>query len=75
MADVTRSRPTATIVGGIVQMADAFGIRVIAEGIEDADTVKFLHLLGCQEGQGYHFGRPQPAADLERRNKELLAAA
>ena len=56
-------------------MADAFGIRVIAEGIEDAETVRALHVLGCHEGQGYHFGRPQGAADLERRITELRAAA
>jgi diguanylate cyclase (GGDEF)-like protein/PAS domain S-box-containing protein len=75
VTDVAVSRPAATIVGGIVQMADAFGIRVIAEGIENADTVRALRLLGCHEGQGYHFGRPQPAADLERRLTDQLKAA
>ena len=38
---------------------------MIAEGIEDADTAKWLCSMGCEEGQGYYFGKPMPAADFE----------
>lgn len=63
--DVASDRPAAAIVSSIIQMADAFGMRVIAEGIENGETVSALRLLGCLEGQGYHFGRPQSVADFE----------
>jgi EAL domain-containing protein (putative c-di-GMP-specific phosphodiesterase class I) len=40
---------------------------VIAEGIEDRATADFLLSLGCEDGQGYFFGRPMTVADLEAR--------
>jgi EAL domain-containing protein (putative c-di-GMP-specific phosphodiesterase class I) len=39
---------------------------VIAEGIEDRATADLLALMGCEEGQGYHFAKPLPVAELER---------
>lgn len=49
------------IVGGIVQLANALGLEVIAEGIESADQASVLAELGCHKAQGYHFSRPQTA--------------
>jgi sensor c-di-GMP phosphodiesterase-like protein len=43
------------------------GLRVIAEGIENDATAKLLATMGCQEGQGYHFGAPMPAQEFEQR--------
>jgi len=42
------------------------GLTVIAEGIEDLATADLLVKMGCEEGQGYHFGRPMPAAEFEQ---------
>ena len=39
---------------------------MIAEGIENRATADLLVSMGCEEGQGYFFGRPMPAADFER---------
>jgi EAL domain-containing protein (putative c-di-GMP-specific phosphodiesterase class I) len=33
-------------------------VRVVAEGIEEADQLRTLQELGCRYGQGYLFGRP-----------------
>lgn len=55
----------ATIVGIIVQMAKALQLRVIAEGVETEAQATMLKQLDCDEGQGYLFARPQPAADIE----------
>jgi EAL domain-containing protein (putative c-di-GMP-specific phosphodiesterase class I) len=38
----------------------------VAEGIENRATADFLVGMGCEEGQGYFFGRPMPAAAFDR---------
>lgn len=52
------------IIKGIVTMAHAMGLTVIAEGTENARQVEILRDLGCDQAQGFHFGRPSRAADL-----------
>lgn len=61
---VNRSQ-SETIVRSIVGLAHSLGLRVIAEGIEDADQLQALEQLGCEYGQGYHFSRPLPAGEME----------
>jgi EAL domain-containing protein (putative c-di-GMP-specific phosphodiesterase class I) len=53
-----------TIVRSIVSLAHSLGLRVTAEGIEDTDQLHALTELGCEYGQGFHFSRPMPAADI-----------
>jgi EAL domain-containing protein (putative c-di-GMP-specific phosphodiesterase class I) len=48
----------------MISAAHAFGLRVVAEGIEDPDQLAALRGLACDSGQGYLFARPQPAAAL-----------
>ncbi|WP_211857813.1 EAL domain-containing protein [Plastoroseomonas hellenica] len=57
----------------ILGMARAFGVRVIAEGIETAEQVSFLMNEGCHEAQGYYFGKPVPGDVL--RSDDLQASA
>lgn len=57
----------AGIVGCTVSLGKLLGLRVIAEGIESAATAEILARMGCEEGQGYHFGPPMPVAELEGR--------
>lgn len=54
------------IVGGTIALGQQLGLAVIAEGIEDRATANLLMRLGCNEGQGYFYGRPMPAADFEK---------
>ena len=49
----------------IVAMAHGFGLRVIAEGVETEGQRALLERLGCDEGQGWLFARPMPAAEFE----------
>ncbi|CAL79218.1 Putative signaling protein containing CHASE2/PAS/GGDEF/EAL domains [Bradyrhizobium sp. ORS 278] len=65
--DVLTRTDDAAIVGSTVSLSKQLGLAVIAEGIENEATAEFLLRLGCEQGQGYHFGKPMPAADFERR--------
>jgi diguanylate cyclase (GGDEF)-like protein len=42
----------------------AIGLEVVVEGVETADQAALLRELGCPMAQGFHYGRPLPAADL-----------
>jgi len=70
VADLAR-RTTATIVRHTVAMAHGLGMRVVGEGIEDAATAEALAELGCDVGQGLHFGAAMSAEDF----LELLRSA
>jgi EAL domain-containing protein (putative c-di-GMP-specific phosphodiesterase class I) len=51
----TRSR---AVVSGVVALAEGFGLRTIAEGIENEATQSLVTDLGVDLGQGFHIGRP-----------------
>jgi diguanylate cyclase (GGDEF)-like protein len=52
----------ATVVRTIVAMSHNLGIKVIAEGVETTEHLRFLVQRSCDEGQGYYFSRPVAAA-------------
>jgi diguanylate cyclase (GGDEF)-like protein/PAS domain S-box-containing protein len=51
----------ATVVRTIVAMSHHLGIKVIAEGVESPDHLRFLARRKCDEAQGFYFSRPVPA--------------
>jgi EAL domain-containing protein (putative c-di-GMP-specific phosphodiesterase class I) len=57
----------AAIVSSTITLAKLLGLSVIAEGIEDRAAADLLSSMGCAEGQGFYFGRPMPAKELEQR--------
>jgi diguanylate cyclase len=66
------------IVENMLQLASLLGMQVVAEGIESVADASALANLGCDFGQGYAFGRPQPvehSANLARRWKRADVAA
>jgi EAL domain-containing protein (putative c-di-GMP-specific phosphodiesterase class I) len=52
----------ATVVRTIVAMSHHLGIKVIAEGVETPEHLRFLAQRKCDEAQGYYFSRPVAAA-------------
>jgi diguanylate cyclase (GGDEF)-like protein len=52
------------LVRSTVELAHALGLRVVAEGIEDAPTLELLSNLGCDLAQGYFISRPKPADEV-----------
>ncbi|MEZ5232998.1 MAG: EAL domain-containing protein [Acidimicrobiales bacterium] len=53
-----------TLVGAVCELGRAFGMKVVAEGIEQDEQAAVLRSLGCELGQGYRYGRPMPAEQL-----------
>ena len=57
---------TVPIVRAIIAMAHSLRLEVLAEGVEDERQRSILMIEGCDQAQGYLFGRPMPATELER---------
>ena len=53
------------IVRAVIALGQSMGLEVHAEGIEQVEQAQFLLDLDCDLGQGYWFGRPMPAQDLD----------
>jgi diguanylate cyclase (GGDEF)-like protein/PAS domain S-box-containing protein len=73
---VTELRPgsgDAAIVSSTIELSKKLGLDVIAEGIEDTATANWLLAHGCQEGQGYYFGRPTSADEFAEKFLQLAA--
>jgi diguanylate cyclase (GGDEF)-like protein/PAS domain S-box-containing protein len=62
--DICDDPDDVAIVRAIIQLGKALELRVIAEGVETAEQAVLLKNSGCDEAQGYLYGRPQKAADL-----------
>jgi EAL domain-containing protein (putative c-di-GMP-specific phosphodiesterase class I) len=54
------------MVHSTIQLAHSLGQKVVAEGVEDAQTLEALAFMGCDEAQGYFIGKPVPFRDLVR---------
>ncbi|MDQ1287140.1 MAG: hypothetical protein QG622_705 [Actinomycetota bacterium] len=61
---LTNDRRSRDVVAGIITLAHALDMRVVAEGVETSGHVDVLANLGCDVAQGYHFGRPVRVADF-----------
>lgn len=59
------------IVNAIIALGDGLAMPVTAEGIEDERILDALRGKGQMKGQGYHYGRPEHAADVRKRLAKL----
>lgn len=67
VAGLPATEADRAVVKAIVAVAQAFGVGVVAEGVETAAQAQALQEFGCTLMQGYHFARPMPAAQLTER--------
>jgi EAL domain-containing protein (putative c-di-GMP-specific phosphodiesterase class I) len=57
--NVAFSPETQKVVQGTILIAQGLSADIVAEGIETEEDAKIMHLAGCHQMQGYHFGKPQ----------------
>jgi len=62
--DMDSDADDASIVRSTVDLAHNMGLRVVAEGVETAETLDALKDLGCDQAQGYFISRPAPPEEL-----------
>jgi diguanylate cyclase (GGDEF)-like protein/PAS domain S-box-containing protein len=62
--DIETSDQDKNLVSVTIQLAKHLGIKVIAEGVENQNQAYILHVLGCNEVQGYMISKPLPADEV-----------
>jgi diguanylate cyclase (GGDEF)-like protein len=60
-----------TLVSVIINLAGALKLNTVAEGVETEEQLRQLQLLGCDEMQGYLFGKPVPVESFEQKYMSL----
>ena len=75
LREVPTDPGAGAIVGAIVALADALGMRAVAEGVERPAQRDFLAAHGCALAQGRFLGEPVPAAMMTERLRTGVAAA
>lgn len=58
--DLATSHHNPLIVRSTIDLAHALELEVVAEGVEDAETMALLSVMGCDIVQGYFIGKPMP---------------
>ena len=64
VTSMSSSKDDAIIVRSTIELGRNLGLKVVAEGVEDARTWTWLRELGCDIAQGYHVSRPVPPDEL-----------
>ncbi|MEW8684307.1 MAG: EAL domain-containing protein [Candidatus Thiodiazotropha sp.] len=71
--DMLEDPDDEAIVIGVISLSKAFGLRVVAEGVESSQQARYLADLGCSTVQGYGLGRPMPVLAFQKWYADLLA--
>jgi diguanylate cyclase (GGDEF)-like protein len=62
--DVAKDPRAVKVAKAIIDIAHAFECSMVAEGIEDVETLEILRELGCDHAQGYYWMKPSPLPDV-----------
>ena len=73
--DMLEDQGDRAIVDGIIVLARAFDLKVVAEGVETSEHYRALVKMGCQIGQGYGIARPMSAAKFHEWYQSLSDTA
>ncbi|HEU0219432.1 MAG TPA: EAL domain-containing protein [Gallionella sp.] len=63
--DMNEETNDRVLVQAIIAMADALGLQVVAEGVENECQISLLRQMGCRYGQGYYFSKPIPVNEFD----------
>ncbi len=75
ISDIAKDGRVAKLVVSMLHAAQALGVRIVAEGVEEEAQAIILRAAGCDRMQGYWFARPMPADQMEAALRESRAAA
>ena len=64
-----------SIIQAVIGLARNLGLSTVAEGVETAQQLAFLRQAGCDQIQGYYFGRPQAASEFMAQWQRLESLA
>lgn len=64
VSGIGKNKDDEQLVRTISLLAKQFGLQIVAEGVEEKAQVDYLRILGCNDGQGYYFGKPMSFADF-----------
>jgi len=64
--DLRENPASRSVIQAIVKLAQGFGLKTVAEGVEDQETLELLRDLAVDYAQGYHIGSPAPLASAIR---------
>ena len=64
--DASTDPDDAALIMAIITLAHNLRLKVVAEGVETEEQLRFLHLLRCDEIQGYLFSKPLPVDDFKQ---------
>ena len=65
VSGMLKNEHDAVIVRSTIELAHNLGLKVVAEGVENTQTLGMLAELGCDVAQGYHYSRPLTAPALQ----------
>ncbi|HEY5248623.1 MAG TPA: EAL domain-containing protein [Dermatophilaceae bacterium] len=66
VSQMDHDEPSAAIVNAIITVGHALGLSLVAEGVERPGQAAMLREQGCDDAQGWLFGQPLPAEDIDR---------
>jgi diguanylate cyclase (GGDEF)-like protein/PAS domain S-box-containing protein len=70
IADLSAQKSNA-IVRSVIGLGQSLDMKITAEGVETEEQAAFLRREGCEQVQGYLFGRPMSAMDMDRTMKDF----
>jgi diguanylate cyclase (GGDEF)-like protein len=65
-----QDKASVTLVSSVIGLASAFGLRVVAEGVETQGQLEILRAMGCNQSQGYLHSRPVAGEQFEKLLRE-----
>ena len=65
MHDIPECQTMAGIVGSVIHIGQSLHLQVVAEGVENAQQLKFLQAHDCVEGQGFYLSPPMSSAECQ----------
>jgi EAL domain-containing protein (putative c-di-GMP-specific phosphodiesterase class I) len=64
VGNITTDADDASVVSAVINMGRSLHMRVVAEGVETCEQLRFLEEHSCAEAQGYHFSHPLSAGNF-----------